>query len=103
MENEEWTLFNIFLFSLFTFHLKLLPLQFEIINLNKTMPNISVRGTEMPSSPIRKLAPLAEDAKKRGIHVYHLNIGQPAQRECHLVLNLIMRKIIQQVWQSQIE
>lgn len=41
------------------------------------MPKISVRGTEMPSSPIRKLAPLAEDAKKRGIHVYHLNIGQP--------------------------
>lgn len=41
------------------------------------MPNISVRGTEMPSSPIRKLAPLAEDAKKRGIQVYHLNIGQP--------------------------
>ena len=32
---------------------------------------------EMPSSPIRKLAPLAEDAKKRGIKVYHLNIGQP--------------------------
>ena len=41
------------------------------------MPSISVRGTEMPSSPIRKLAPLAEDAKRRGIHVYHLNIGQP--------------------------
>ncbi|MBQ4277062.1 MAG: pyridoxal phosphate-dependent aminotransferase [Bacteroidaceae bacterium] len=41
------------------------------------MPKISVRGTEMPSSPIRKLAPLAEDAKRRGIHVYHLNIGQP--------------------------
>jgi aspartate aminotransferase len=31
----------------------------------------------MPASPIRKLAPYAEDAKKRGIHVYHLNIGQP--------------------------
>lgn len=31
----------------------------------------------MPSSPIRKLAPLAEDAKKRGVKVYHLNIGQP--------------------------
>ena len=30
------------------------------------MPKISIRGTEMPSSPIRKLAPLAEDAKKRG-------------------------------------
>lgn len=41
------------------------------------MPKISIRGTEMPSSPIRKLAPLAEDAKRRGIHVYHLNIGQP--------------------------
>ena len=41
------------------------------------MPKISVRGTEMPSSPIRKLAPLAEVAKRKGIHVYHLNIGQP--------------------------
>lgn len=41
------------------------------------MPTISVRGTEMPASPIRKLAPLAEAAKQRGIHVYHLNIGQP--------------------------
>ena len=41
------------------------------------MPEISVRGLEMPESPIRKLAPLAVDAKKRGIKVYHLNIGQP--------------------------
>ena len=41
------------------------------------MPEISVRGLEMPESPIRKLAPLAVDAKKRGINVYHLNIGQP--------------------------
>ena len=41
------------------------------------MPKISIRGNEMPSSPIRKLTPLAEDAKKRGIRVYHLNIGQP--------------------------
>lgn len=41
------------------------------------MPAISIRGTEMPSSPIRKLAPLADDAKRRGIRVYHLNIGQP--------------------------
>lgn len=41
------------------------------------MPNISQRGNDMPESPIRKLAPLATDAKKRGIHVYHLNIGQP--------------------------
>ena len=41
------------------------------------MPQISVRGQEMPESPIRKLAPLADDAKKRGVHVYHLNISQP--------------------------
>lgn len=41
------------------------------------MPKISVRGQEMPESPIRKLAPLAFEAKNRGIHVYHLNIGQP--------------------------
>ena len=41
------------------------------------MPQISVRGLEMPESPIRKLAPLAAAAKNRGIKVYHLNIGQP--------------------------
>ena len=41
------------------------------------MPQISVRGCEMPESPIRKLAPLAFEAKQRGVHVYHLNIGQP--------------------------
>lgn len=41
------------------------------------MPKISERGIEMPSSPIRKLAPLANEAKARGIKVYHLNIGQP--------------------------
>ncbi|MDY4967979.1 MAG: aminotransferase class I/II-fold pyridoxal phosphate-dependent enzyme, partial [Prevotella sp.] len=41
------------------------------------MPKISIRGHEMPESPIRKLAPLAAEAKQRGIKVYHLNIGQP--------------------------
>ena len=41
------------------------------------MPEISVRGLEMPESPIRKLAPLAAEAKRRGVKVYHLNIGQP--------------------------
>lgn len=41
------------------------------------MPKISVRGIEMPESPIRKLAPLATAAKQRGVKVYHLNIGQP--------------------------
>ncbi len=41
------------------------------------MAKISERGILMPASPIRKLVPYAEDAKKRGIKVYHLNIGQP--------------------------
>ena len=41
------------------------------------MPTVSDRGRIMPDSPIRKLAPLAEQAKARGIRVYHLNIGQP--------------------------
>ena len=41
------------------------------------MPKISHRGEQMPPSPIRKLVPFAEEAKKRGTKVYHLNIGQP--------------------------
>ena len=41
------------------------------------MLSISKRGELMPPSPIRKLVPFAEAAKKRGIKVYHLNIGQP--------------------------
>ncbi|MEZ2445301.1 pyridoxal phosphate-dependent aminotransferase [Chitinophaga sp. RCC_12] len=41
------------------------------------MPTISQRGEQMPSSPIRKLVPFAEAAKKKGVKVYHLNIGQP--------------------------
>ncbi len=41
------------------------------------MPSTSVRGQQMPESPIRKLAPLAEKAKARGVQIYHLNIGQP--------------------------
>lgn len=40
-------------------------------------PAVSDRGSRMPASPIRKLAPLAETAKARGTRVYHLNIGQP--------------------------
>jgi aspartate aminotransferase len=41
------------------------------------MPKISSRGAEMPASPIRKLVPFAEAAKREGVKVYHLNIGQP--------------------------
>jgi aspartate aminotransferase len=41
------------------------------------MPQISNKATNMPSSPIRKLVPFAETAKKAGTKIYHLNIGQP--------------------------
>ncbi len=41
------------------------------------MPSISQKGQVMPSSPIRKLVPFAEAARKRGVEVLHLNIGQP--------------------------
>jgi aspartate aminotransferase len=40
-------------------------------------PELSTRGRQAPASPIRKLAPLAEAAKERGVTVHHLNIGQP--------------------------
>ena len=41
------------------------------------MPGVSSRGIKVPASPIRKLTPFADDAKSRGMKVYHLNIGQP--------------------------
>lgn len=62
------------------------------------MPEISVRGLEMPESPIRKLAPLAAAAKERGIKVYHLNIGQPdlPTPDCALdALRHIDRKVLE--------
>ena len=62
------------------------------------MPEISVRGLEMPESPIRKLAPLANAAKSKGIKVYHLNIGQPdlPTPQCGLdALKKIDRKVLE--------
>ena len=41
------------------------------------MPEISQRAEQMPASPIRKLVPLAEAARARGVEIFHLNIGQP--------------------------
>lgn len=41
------------------------------------MPSLSTRANEMPASPIRKLVPYAEKAAKRGVKIFHLNIGQP--------------------------
>lgn len=62
------------------------------------MPNISERAILMPASPIRRLAPLAEEAKRRGTKVYHLNIGQPdieSPQEGLDALKRIDRKILE--------
>lgn len=53
------------------------------------MLSISNRGNAMPSSPIRKLVPFAEAAKKRGTKVYHLNIGQPDIETPKMVLDAV--------------
>ncbi|MBI3719117.1 MAG: pyridoxal phosphate-dependent aminotransferase [Sphingobacteriales bacterium] len=53
------------------------------------MPKISHRGEVMPPSPIRKLVPFAEAAKKKGTKVYHLNIGQPDIETPKLVLDAV--------------
>lgn len=53
------------------------------------MVTISHRGQVMPASPIRKLVPYAEAAKKKGIQVYHLNIGQPDIETPKLMLDAV--------------
>jgi aspartate aminotransferase len=53
------------------------------------MLQISKRGQLMPASPIRKLVPFAEVAKKKGIKVYHLNIGQPDIETPKLILDAV--------------
>ena len=66
------------------------------------MPTISIRGNEMPASPIRKLAPLADAAKQRGVHVFHLNIGQPdlpTPQAAIAALRNIDRKVLEYSYQ----
>ncbi len=53
------------------------------------MPKISEKGKLMPASPIRKLVPYAEQAKKKGRKIYHLNIGQPDIEAPEVALNAI--------------
>jgi len=53
------------------------------------MPKISKKGIKMPESPIRKLVPFAEDAKKRGTTVFHLNIGQPDVKTPQIALDAV--------------
>lgn len=53
------------------------------------MPKISNKGQQMPESPIRKLVPYSEIAKKKGHKVYHLNIGQPDIKTPEVALNAV--------------
>src|SRR5580692_4241864 len=55
------------------------------------MLTISQRGQQMPASPIRKLVPFAEGAKKKGVKVYHLNIGQPDIETPKMALDAVRR------------
>ncbi|WP_268849308.1 pyridoxal phosphate-dependent aminotransferase [Flavobacterium aestivum] len=53
------------------------------------MPKISSKGKLMPESPIRKLTPYSESAKKKGLKVYHLNIGQPDIKTPKVAINAV--------------
>jgi aspartate aminotransferase len=59
------------------------------------MPKISQRGVLMPQSPIRKLVPYAEQAKKDGVKVYHLNIGQPDIKTPEVALNAVKNNTLE--------
>ncbi|WP_456376657.1 pyridoxal phosphate-dependent aminotransferase [Lutibacter sp.] len=67
------------------------------------MPRISIKGTNMPESPIRKLVPYAENAKKRGIKVFHLNIGQPDVKTPDVALEAIKNNTIKVLAYSRSE
>lgn len=53
------------------------------------MPSISTKGRQMPPSPIRKLVPFAEEAKRKGRKIYHLNIGQPDIKTPDVLLDAV--------------
>ena len=61
------------------------------------MPKISQKGMDMPASPIRKLTPFADQAKKEGKKIYHLNIGQPDIETPEVMLNAL-KNIDFKVW-----
>ena len=58
------------------------------------MPSVSRKGKAMPESPIRKLVPYAEKAKKEGKRIYHLNIGQPDIKTPIEALNAVKNNTI---------
>ena len=80
-------------------------LQFCCTNFIKklTMPIISKKGKNMPESPIRKLVPYAENAKKKGIEVFHLNIGQPDIKTPDVALEAIKNNTVEVLAYSRSE
>lgn len=67
------------------------------------MPLVSSKGKSMPQSPIRKLVPFAEDAKKRGTNVFHLNIGQPDIKTPKIALDAVKNNTLEVVAYSRSE
>jgi aspartate aminotransferase len=67
------------------------------------MPLVSSKGKSMPQSPIRKLVPFAEDAKKRGTKVFHLNIGQPDIKTPKIALDAVKNNTLEVVAYSRSE
>jgi len=67
------------------------------------MPTISKKGMSMPQSPIRKLVPFAEDAKKRGVKVFHLNIGQPDIKTPKVALDAVKNNTLEVIAYSRSE
>jgi len=67
------------------------------------MPSISKKGRLMPESPIRKLVPFAEEAKKRGVKVYHLNIGQPDIHTPKVALDAVKKNNLKVIEYSRSE
>jgi len=67
------------------------------------MPQISIKGQSMPESPIRKLVPYAENAKKRGVKVFHLNIGQPDIKTPQIALDAVKNNTIEVLAYSRSE
>jgi aspartate aminotransferase len=61
------------------------------------MPGLSNKASAMPESPIRRLVPYAEEAKRRGIKVYHLNIGQPDIQTPQVSIDAI-KNLNEKVW-----
>jgi len=67
------------------------------------MPSISNKGFSMPESPIRKLVPFAEKAKKEGVKVIHLNIGQPDIKTPRIALDAVKNNTISVLEYSRTE